>query len=100
MSRIEQIRKTWRDTNHISGADVEFILKLSELPPNMESARKRVMDDLHMAICCGPLMHVEDRIRAAIERSIHRLTAAIRGQDYETVDGKALEIGGQNERTR
>lgn len=86
MSRIEQIRKKWRETNQILGADVDFILKLSELPPNLEEARKRVRDDLHMAICCGPLMHAEDRIRAAIERSIHRLTAAIRGEDYETVD--------------
>lgn len=91
MSRIEQIRNKWRETNQILGADVDFILKLSELPPNLEEARKRVSDDLHMAICCGPLMHVEDRIKAAIERSIHRLTAAIRAEDYDKVDEAALD---------
>lgn len=93
MTRIEQIRKKWRETQTIAGADVDFILKLSELP-DVDGLHKKVKDDLYLAVCCGPLSGVEGRLSAAAERIIARVTAAVRGDDYKKVD-EAASRGGE-----
>lgn len=75
--RISMIRKKWLEHGLINGTDVEFLLELVGL----EIARlddptflfRPIKDDLKLAILCGPLNQVEERLDQAIERSINRV---------------------------
>lgn len=91
MSRLETIRKKWREHKQIVGQDVDFVLRFTELPPSMESARKSARDDLYMAIMFGPMKGIEERLEATLDRVIAKIAAGVRAHDYETIDAGSMK---------